>query len=204
MKRNAKLLFGTATVLSGMVAGAVWLFHAAVDVVDDTVQTTLSTARTVEKIVQEKPASAARIGTPANPRPDADTRLKTGIASSGAPAQVQTPAPTAPTPASSSVVKNGHRAGATAETDDFESLARNLGPLLDDDAEGGLDFGAVKKAFADNSSDDDWLALVPGGKSPTLKRLMAGKYTGKEDQAIDDAITDPQAWRLLSFLGGLW
>ncbi len=60
--------------------------------------------------------------------------------------------------------------------------------------------GAVDKG---TSGDGDSIAgLIPGGDSPTLRGVMAGKYKGKEGKILDDALEDPKAWRLLFFLGG--
>ena len=52
------------------------------------------------------------------------------------------------------------------------------------------------------NTDDLLTDMIPGANSPTVKRWMAGKYKGKEGQALDDAIEDPKIWRLIFFLGG--
>ena len=61
---------------------------------------------------------------------------------------------------------------------------------------------AVGKQDATEEDKTGLAGIVPGADSPTLQKVWAGKYKGKEDQIIDDALEDPKAWRLLFFLGG--
>jgi hypothetical protein len=211
MKRKNRVVLGVAAVLGLLTAGTVWLLNAAVEVADDALDTTLSAARSVEKIMKDEPGPAAKTAGHQDRNEVADAARQADKEAK----QTSTVATTTSDPsfvrksgdgtdaAKDQVSKSDHKTDAPAKTDVLTAIEHNVGPLLDDDDSAGVNIAALTKAFSDNSSDDDWLALVPGGKSPTLKRLMAGKYAGKEDQAVEDAISDPQAWRLFSFLGGL-
>ena len=84
-----------------------------------------------------------------------------------------------------------------------------LGWLLDDNEAYTFSPEAVldpflKKPDAKNAEGLDGLwAMIPGLDSPTLEAWDAGKYKGKEGQALDDALEDPKLWRLAFSLSGM-
>ena len=209
MKRRTKILLGLGTACSILLLGAIWVVRAAIGVAHDAVDSTLDAASSVQKLVQERPSNADKTNSSQKQQPDAgvttqpsDKAKDTSVFEVGAPSL----ATTAPNATAKS--KAGAQAGSAHEENDFAEIQHALGPLLNDGADDSVDdtvdAGAFIKAIDGDGKDDDWLAVVPGGKSPTLKRLMAGKYAGKEEQALEDAMGDPQAWRLVSFIGGFW
>ena len=216
MKRFRKVLLALAALLGVVIVGGIWLVNSALNVVSDAVDSTVGGAQKVQAVAQKEVAGAAR--STQNSAKAALSGAEHSLDALDKPAPVANNAPTA-SPAdktADSAAGNSPKPAAkkdSAKSDEDDSLA-DVGGLLSlflNDGDDAPDPTALlnsgdKDAKADKpvgKNDGDSLTdMIPGANSPTVKRWMAGKYKGKESQALDDAIEDPKIWRLIFFLSG--
>jgi hypothetical protein len=207
MKRMHKVMIGTGAVLGTLLLGIVWLAHTAIGIFDDTVDTTLDTVRSVENVAQANHSNTPQVDLQPSKTITSQRADKPKAATVPGEPSADSGATGANTADNSRVQKHDADKSGDETDDDFISgVARFAGPLFDNGDGDPLNVTALMRSvdkFDKSDNVEDWLTLVPGGNSPTLKRWREGKYKGNEDQAIEDAIYDPQAWRLASFLGGL-
>ncbi len=220
MKTIYKVLLALGALLSVIAFGLFLLVRGALGVADHgldvaansvdkltaaAAKQTTNTAQAAKAEMKDtpEPVDTVKGGQSAPPAPDGKPAeiVKPAIlpGEGSKPGEVNTQTATAKVPA---VKKTDN-----AVEDDLADVGQLFKMLLsegDDSGDGGDAVPALPGA-ADKSSDsegDSIAGLVPGGDSPTLRGVMAGKYKGKEGKIIDDALEDPKAWRLLFFLGG--
>lgn len=214
MKRFRKALIALAAFLGVVIVGGIWLVNSALNVVSDAVDSTLNGAHKIQTVAQKEVVGVAR-----------STQNGAKAALNGAERSLDaldTPAPIAQhtsatdkvadkeTGSPSKPVAKKNEKDGQDEEDDLADFGGLLKMFLNDgeetpDPAALLDSGDkdIKANKLDNKTADEALTdMIPGANSPTVKRWMAGKYKGKESQAIDDAIEDPKIWRLVFFLSG--
>jgi hypothetical protein len=210
MKRFRKALLALTVVLGVVIVGGIWLVNSALNVMSDAVDSTLGSAHKVQVVAQKEVGGLTQNAQ--NGAKAALSGVERSLDALDKPAPGTKNAPTgkvadkvADSPSKPTVKKN--------EKDEKDSLA-DFGGLLSlflNDGEDAPDPTALltsgdKDAGGDTpaskNADDALTDMIPGANSPTVKRWMAGKYKGKESQAIDDAIEDPKIWRLIFFLSG--
>lgn len=225
MKRFHKAMFVFSALLCVVIAGGVWLINSALNVASDVVDTTLGGAQKVQAIAQREVVSVARSAQDSTKFALTGTEHALGTPDEPAltsKAPKTSPADEAPVQIADTGTNSASKVPAEAnqepkQTDGADSLG-DFGGLLKLFLSDGDDASALtsvltpdeksedtntKEDKADGKNADDALTdMIPGANSPTLKRWMAGKYKGHEEQAVDDAFEDPKIWRLIFFLSG--
>lgn len=219
MKRFRKVLLALAALLGVVVVAGIWLINSALNVASDVVDSTFGGAQKVQAVAQKEvvvPAQSAPNGTKA---PSAGVEPSSDVTDKPAPA-LTTQAAAAP-PADKSPEKTADKDTGSApkpseakepkgETDSLADIGDLLSLFFNDGDDAselpGLLTAGDKDAKEDKSggkkTEDSLTDMIPGANSPTVKGWMAGKYKGKEAQALDDALEDPKIWRLVFFLSG--
>ena len=212
MKRFRKALIALAAFLGVVIVGGIWLVNSALNVVSDAVDSTLDGAHKVQTVAQKEVTGVAR---------SAQNGAKAALA--GAEHSVdalENPAAIAKTTSATNKVTDKETGSPSksaekkdvkdAEEDGLAGVGVLLNMFLNDgedtpdptDLLTSGDKDTTGNKPASKNADNALTNMIPGASSPTVKRWMDGKYKGKESQAIDDAIEDPQIWRLVFFLSG--
>ena len=229
MKRFRKALLALAALLGVLIVGGIWLVNSALNVASDVVDSTLNGAQKVEAIAQKEVIGAAQNAptaiktAPFSAEHSADAPDNAAPTLTAKASDAQAADKTADQPAdratrreTSSAAKpsaDKNQADETNTMDEFSSLFS----VFFDDSEDASDVTALlksgdreakaedKETTSDKPAkegDDALVDMIPGANSPTVKGWMAGKYKGKESQALDDALEDPKLLRLVFMLFG--
>ena len=214
MKRFGKVLLALTALLGVFIAGGIWLFVKTLNVVSDAVDNSLSSPQKVQSAGQKEDA-----GTVQSAQNGAEPSL-VAMDKTAVDTHTSTPQPANKVAdQTANVEKNKETSipaapAAKKPTKDTEDIMSSVGGLLSlflNDGDDSLDPTVLlasgdktaKGDKADSANSEESLTdMIPGANSPTVKRWMAGKYKGKESQALDDAIEDPKLWRLFFSLSG--
>lgn len=216
MKTIYKVMLALGALLSVIAFGLFLLVRGALGVADHAVDVAANgvdklTAVAAKQTANVAQAAKAEIKDAPEPADTAKGNEPVPPAPNGKPADNGTPA--APPPVvgkpgevntQTAAAKPAAKKSDNAVGDDLADVGQLFKMLLSEgDGSDGGDAALPGAADKGAGGDGDSIAgLVPGGDSPTLRGVMAGKYKGKEGKIIDDALEDPKAWRLLFFLGG--
>lgn len=225
MKRFRKALLALAALLGVVIVGGIWLLNSALNVASDVVDSTLGGAQKVQAAAQKEVVGVARGAQNGAKATLSGAEHSLDMLDKPAPAPAKDaptmpPANKTPEQIADKGANNAPKSVAEKNPKEEEDTLAGIGGLVSmflndgDDASditdlltlGGKETKADKDAKGDkpdNKNADDALTdMIPGANSPTVKGWMAGKYKGKESQALDDALEDPKIWRLVFFLGG--